>query len=172
MVSKSGKPEWNTTRTKSRTNFLPDLLDDCRSKIWIHTSEDGPGLVTLHRTFTGSVEGTVDDEDSSTHQRGNPIRPGSIRFPRETHICLYRIPCKRYSWDIGRAILHSPRMSKNSFASHYAEGHEISDIADWLSLQSGQDVWHKMIEWQVWHWHDMVKDEVHNKERGLANIYP
>ena len=86
------KSEWNLTRTKSRTTFLPDHSDDCRSKVWIHTSKVWPGLVALHRTFTGSVERTVDDADSSTHQRGNLIRPGPRRCPNETQECLYGTP--------------------------------------------------------------------------------
>ena len=127
---------------------------------------------TLHGTFTGSVEGNFDNEDSSTYQREIPIQTGPRRCPSETHVCLYGTPCKNYSWDIGRAILHWPRTSESNFVIHYAEGHEISDIADWSSLKSGQDVWHQTIEWQVWHWHNMVKDQVHNEQRGLENIYP
>ena len=48
------------------------------------------------------------------------------------------------------AFYHRPRTSKSNFTIHYAEGHEISNIDDWLLLQSGQDVRHQTIEWQVW----------------------
>ena len=137
-----GKSEWNTTRTKIRTTFLRDHSDDFRSTVWIHTSEVGPGLVALHRTFTASVEGTVGDADSLTHQWGTPIRPGPWRCPSKMHVCLYGTPCKRYIWDIGRAILHRPRTSESNFVSHYAERHEIRNIDNWLSLHSGQYVRH------------------------------
>ena len=38
--------------------------------------EDGPGLIALHGNVNGSVERTVDNEDSLTHKQGKMIRPG------------------------------------------------------------------------------------------------
>ena len=59
--------------------------------------------------------------------------------------------------------MHSPRSSKINFTSHYAEGHEISDIADWSSLHSGQDVRHQAVEW------NFGTDTIWSKTSSISN---
>ena len=50
-----------------------------------------------------------------------------------------------------------------NFASQYAEGHEISDIADWSSLHSGQDVRHQAVEW------NFGTDTIWSKTSSISN---